>query len=120
MRTFLLSGLISLAMGANAQTVSTLEARYFTSDTKANGETDFHGKTEWMDLEQRIDFLNTYADYAATFWGNPQLDTPLLQADEAALALQNIKPQPGTKVRSTIRLNNWKAYGYSPEIERAK
>ena len=120
MRTFLLSGLISLAMGANAQTISTLEARYFTSDTKANGETDFHGETEWMNLEQRIDFLNAYAEYAAAFWGNPQLETPLLQADEAALALQNIKPQPVTKVRSTIRLSNWKAYGYSTEKERAK
>ena len=51
---FLLSSLWALSTSGQ---VSTLETRYFTSDVKANGETDFHGETEWMNLEQRIDFL---------------------------------------------------------------
>ena len=44
---FLLSSLWALSTSGQ---VSTLETRYFTSDVKANGETDFHGETEWMNL----------------------------------------------------------------------
>ena len=65
-----------------AQKLQTFEMRYFTSDVKANGETDFHGETEWMDTEQRVDFLNKYAEYASQYWGNPQLDKPLLTNEE--------------------------------------
>ena len=57
---FLLSSLWALSTSGQ---VSTLETRYFTSDVKANGETDFHGETEWMNLEQRIDFLAKYGNY---------------------------------------------------------
>ena len=62
---FLLSSLWALSTSGQ---VSTLETRYFTFDVKANGETDFHGETEWMNLEQRIDFLTKYGNYAAKFW----------------------------------------------------
>lgn len=97
---------------AEAQTVSTFEMRYLTSDSKADGETDFHGETEWMDLEQRIGFLNAYADFASRFWGNPNLDIPLLTDEETAGTLRGIKPQPLTNVRRTLRLEGWKAYGH--------
>ena len=40
--------------------------RYFTSDPKANGVTDFHGKTEWFTTEQRVEVLNSFADYASS------------------------------------------------------
>lgn len=95
-----------------AQNNATFEMRYITSDTKANGDTDFHGETEWMNLEQRIDFLRKYAAYSSGFWGNPQLDKPLLAVGEAEDVLQNIKPQPLTNVRRTLRLSDWRAYGY--------
>ena len=120
MKTILWGSLVCLTMGLNAQTVSTFEARYFTSDARADGETDFHGETEWMNLEQRVDFLNAYADYAADFWRNPNLDIPLLESEDVNGTLQGIKPMPGTNVRRTIRLNGWKAYGYSAEKERQK
>lgn len=96
----------------DAQSVSTFEMRYLTSDPKANGETDFHGKTEWMNLDQRIHFLRNYANFASRFWGNPELDHPLLENGEATDALQRIKPQPLTNVRHTLRLDGWKAYGH--------
>lgn len=110
----LLSSLWALSISGQ---VSTLEMRYLTPDTKANGETDFHGKTEWMNLEQRIDFLAKYGNYAATFWSNPQLDRPILSPQEVPLTLQNIKPQPTTQTRKTLSLTQWKSYGYRPGKE---
>lgn len=52
---------------AEAQVHTTFEMRYITSDSKADGETDFRGETEWMSLDQRIDFLNKYAAFASGF-----------------------------------------------------
>lgn len=103
-----------------AQVVTTFEMRHITSDPKANGDTDFHGETEWMNLEQRIDFLDKYATFSANFWKNPKLDMPLLKEGEAKTALQNIKPQPLTTVRKTVRLSDWRAYGYrsGKEVEQ--
>lgn len=95
-----------------AQKLQTFEMRYFTSDVKANGETDFHGETEWMDTEQRVDFLNKYAEYASQYWGNPQLDKPLLTNEEVKDVVGNIKPQPLTNIHRTIRLSEWRAYGF--------
>ena len=75
---YILVSFILLALHVSAQRIATFEMRYITSDTKANGDSDFHGETEWMNLDQRIDFLNKYAAYSAEFWGNPQLSQPLL------------------------------------------
>ena len=101
-----------LAAGLNAQNVTTFEMRYLTKDSKADGITDFHGDTEWYDTEQRVDVLGRYTDYAARFWGDPGLDRPLFTDAEVLTRLSCIKPQPFTSVRRTIRLDEWKAYGY--------
>ena len=101
-----------LAAGLNAQNVTTFEMRYLTKDSKADGITDFHGDTEWYDTEQRVDVLGRYTDYAARFWGDPGLDRPLFTDAEVLTRLSCIKPQPSTSVRRTIRLDEWKAYGY--------
>lgn len=115
-KTAFITALFALfALCTKAQNVSTFEMRYITSDAKADGDTDFHGETEWMNLEQRLDFLNKYAGYSSGFWGNPQLDKPLLAPGEAESALQNIKPQPLTNIRRTMRLSSWQAYGYRPD-----
>lgn len=111
---YILVSFILLALHVSAQRIATFEMRYITSDTKANGDSDFHGETEWMNLDQRIDFLNKYAAYSAEFWGNPQLSQPLLAIGEAQGVVQNIKPQPLTKVRRTLRLSDWQAYGHRP------
>ena len=86
--------------------------RYFTQDPKADGITDFHGATEWFDTEQRVAVLGRYADYASRFWGDPGLDRPLFTDSDVLARLARIKPQPLTSVRRTIRLEEWRAYGY--------
>ena len=92
--------------------VTTFEMRHFTSDPKADGVTDFHGKTEWFDTDGRLDALNKYAGYASRFWGDPGLDTPLFTDAEISRRVAEIKPQPLTSVRRTVRLEEWRAYGY--------
>ena len=92
--------------------VTTFEMRHFTSDPKADGVTDFHGETEWFDTDGRVDALNRYAGYASRFWGDPGLDTPLFTDDDVSRRVAAIKPQPLTSVRRTVRLEEWKAYGY--------
>jgi hypothetical protein len=98
------------------------ELRYFTNDEKANGETDFKGETEWMDTEQRVAFLTDYADYASRFFENPNFDKKVTFDKEIDDLLEDIKPQPLTKIRQTILLNNWKAFGFKEEqdVERQK
>lgn len=100
-----------------AQDSRTFEMRYFTSDPKANGVTDFHGKTEWFTTEQRVEVLNSFADYASKFWGDPQLNTPLFSDSQVRERVQQIKPQPLTSVRRTLPLQQWHAYGYKPQKE---
>lgn len=105
--------LILLNINMEAQTLSnTFEVRYFTNDQKANGETDFKGETEWMTTDQRVRFLNDYAYYGARFFGNPDLDQRVVEDDEIAAVLKNLKKQPITTIRKSILLNDWKSYGY--------
>ena len=92
----------------------TFEMRYFTLDDKADGVTDFHGETEWLDTEQRVEMLNRYADYASRVWGNPELNIPLFSEGEVKERLARIKPQPTTSVRRTVALREWRACGYRP------
>lgn len=101
-----------LAAGLHAQTVTTFEMRYLTKDPKADGVTDFHGETEWFDTEQRVAVLGSYTDYASRFWGDPGLDRPMFTDADVRARLAGIKPQPSTSVRRTIRLEDWRAYGY--------
>jgi hypothetical protein len=95
-----------------AQVHTTFEMRYITSDSKADGETDFTGESEWMSLDQRIDFLNKYAAFASGFYGNLGLDKPLIGDGDIRQTVRRIKPQPLTNVRQTLRLADWRAYGY--------
>ena len=90
----------------------TFELRYFTNDTLANGETDFKGETEWMNTKQRIGFLSEYAMVASNFFNNPDLNKKIVTDFEIDNLLAKIKPQPTTSIRKTIKLDNWKCYGY--------
>ena len=105
-----------------AQETTTFEMRYFTNDSKANGVTDFHGRTEWFSTEQRVNVLNQYADFASRFWGDPGLEKPLFTDREVSELTDKIKPQPTTTVRQTISLYQWKSYGYKQgkESEQAR
>ena len=109
---FTLLSMLAISSNGMAQQNVSFEMRYFTSDPKASGETDFHGETEWMTLEQRVEFLNMYAVYASNFWNDVHFDKKLVSPTEISEKLKNIKPQPLTAVRRTIPLTGWKAYGY--------
>ena len=102
-----------LALNLTAQTLGEVfEMRHFTSDPKANGETDFKGETAWMNTEQRVRFLNDYADHASRYFGNPEYDQEIVNEDEVEKVLASLKAPPLTNIRRTIPLNGWKAYGY--------
>lgn len=90
----------------------TFEMRLFTPNPQADGLTDFHGETELLSTEERVEILNHYANFASRFWGDPGLNKPLFKEDDVRTRLATIKPQPTTSVRQTIRLDKWRAYGY--------
>lgn len=113
--------LFSFSITLNAQTLSkTFEMRYFTNDLKANGETDFKGETEWFNTDQRIEFLNKYADFASNFYENPALDKKIVNDQEIRDLLSKIKARPLTGIRKTIPLSEWKVYGYKPGQDELK
>lgn len=116
---FLLSGVRT----TQAQECTTFDMRWLTNDAKANGVTDFHGETEWLDTTQRVEALNLYADFASKFWGDPQLNTPMFTDDQVSARTAQIKPQPGTTIRKTMELKNWRSYGYKrgkEEVQSAR
>lgn len=91
------------------------EMRYLTKDPKADGFTDFHGEKEWYDTDTRVALLNSYADYASRFWGDPKLNTPIFTDKDVSERVAVIKPQPMTNVRRTIDLSEWRSVGYKKE-----
>ncbi|MCK5209836.1 MAG: hypothetical protein KAQ79_17505, partial [Cyclobacteriaceae bacterium] len=96
-----------------AQEISrSFELRYFAPDAKANGETDFKGKTEYFDTKKRVEYLEAYEQYARGFFKNPDWDKLVVTDDEAKERATNIKPQPLPKVRNRMLLNDWKCLGY--------
>jgi len=95
--------------------------RAVSTDAKADGETDFKGSTAVMSTEQRVAFLNAYTDYAAAWFGDPKLDQLAVTPGEAEQRVGQIKPQPLTVVRQTIRLNDgWKQMSTSTDAEKQR
>ncbi|MCU0788507.1 MAG: hypothetical protein MUC91_10025, partial [Verrucomicrobia bacterium] len=70
------------------------ELRYVTADPKANGETDFKGKTSIFTTEQRLEFLNQYEKFAGKFFGDQNWDTRIVSDDDVRQTLRQLKPQP--------------------------
>ena len=121
MKYFLIIFLLAAATTLKSQkTYSTFELRYFTSDSAANGSTDFKGETEWMSTDQRVNFLNDYARYASHYFKDPGFEHKVVSDIEAENLLKKLKPQPLTSIRSTILLNGWKAYGYKQGMDVAE
>jgi len=121
-----LGALLVLGAGgapAGAQEISrSWELRYFTSNPAADGETDFKGKTSVFDTEQRVQFLERYAEYAKRFWNDPRLDSRVVDDAEVGAALRSLKPQPLPEVRTRIPLRSWKWTGHREGLpaERAR
>jgi len=90
----------------NRTTWNTLEFKFFSKDPRANGDTDFHGETEVFNTNQRVEFLNQYADYASRYFGDPNLDTKVVDDDQVQAAMTDLKPQPMPTIRNRIPLND--------------
>lgn len=94
------------------QIYRSFEFRAVSDDPRANDETDFKGKTSVWSTEERVAFLNAYSDYAATWFGDPQLDTLAVPQNEVAQRLAAFKPQPLPRVRRTLPLSDgWRQQG---------
>lgn len=96
----------------------TFELRAFSDDSAADGVTDFKGETSIFSTDDRVDFLGAYADYAASFFGDPGLDTPVVTGAEAREAVAAIKPQPLPPVRTRLPLSRWRFVGAPTEDGR--
>lgn len=84
------------------------ELRYVTADTRANGETDFKGATEWMTTDQRVEYLHHWQQYASKRFGDETLAQQVVTDDEVTQAIRRLKPQPLPEVRQELRLDEWR------------
>ena len=102
-------GLCLVVFNISAQHLSSgYEVRYFSKDTKANGETDFKGETSVFSTDERINFLNYYANEVSAYYGDKELDSEVAPDDEVKELMASIKSQPLPEVRRRIPLEEWK------------
>ncbi|WP_026776103.1 hypothetical protein [Polaribacter sp. Hel_I_88] len=110
--------LILLCKNTIAQTISkSFEIRTFSNSLKANGETDFKGKTSVFSTEERVDFLNTYAKFGKAFWKDKKLNKKVYPLNDALKLLNTLKPQPVPKVRNRLLKDEWLWKGYKVDKE---
>jgi hypothetical protein len=98
------------------------ELRYYTPDAAANGETDFKGETAWFNTDQRIEFLQHYAEAARKFFNDPDLNAMAAAEDQVQSTMAKLKPQPLPSVRKRKVLNDWRRLGYrsGQQVEESK
>lgn len=94
------------------------EMRYISSAKEATGETDFKGETSTLSTDERIAYLNAYAEKIPEYADNFSLDDPIVSLEEAKERLKAIKPQPMNKIRNRMYLNEWKWIGYREDGEK--
>lgn len=110
--------LASISQLASAQIISkSFEIRYLSNSPKADGETDFKGKTAIFNTQQRIDFLNAYANFGKKFWNDTKLNSEVYPLESAVLLLKKLKHQPAPQVRSRLLTDEWAWRGYKSNIE---
>lgn len=107
--------LLTLVLPVNlfSQLSSSFELRYHSKDKEANGITDFKGEAELFDTGQRIEFLNSYAGFAAEWFMDSLLDRQVVEDQQVERFLRDLKPQPLPEQRKKIVLEHWKKTGVS-------
>lgn len=91
-----------------AQKATSFELRYYSPETKANGETDFRGETELFTTSERVEFLKNYANIASEWFDDEDFDTEVVSDTEIRRTLMKIKPLPLPDKRTSIPLTDWK------------
>jgi hypothetical protein len=110
--------LACIFLQAPAQIISkSFEIRCFSNSPKANGETDFKGKTDFLTTAQRVDFLNAYAAYGKLFWKDENLNKEVYPLSNALSLLNKLKPQPTPQVRTQMLTDEWSWKGYKANKE---
>ena len=110
-----LSTLILIILFTNflsSQISTSFEFRYYTKDRAAEGITDFKGENDFFTTEQRIDFLEAYAGFAADWFLDSALDSKVNTEPEIHSFLSRLKEQPLPENRKRIRLDQWRTMGY--------
>lgn len=103
---------------SSAQVISkSFEIRNFSNSPKADGETDFKGKTAVFTTAQRIDFLNAYAAYGKRFWNDATLNKETYPLNKAITLAGKLKPQPVPEVRNRLLTDEWLWKGYKEHKE---
>lgn len=92
-----------------------VELRFISRDPAANGETDFKGETSTLNTQQRIEYLNRYAEVLPKYVDHFSLDEPIVTMEEARERLARIKPQPLPQVRRRMVLDDWRWTGNTSE-----
>lgn len=95
-----------------------VELRFISRDPAANGETDFKGETSTLNTQQRIEYLNRYAEVLPQYVDHFSLDEPIVTLEEAKERLARIKPQPLPQVRRRMVLDDWRWTGNTSEKEK--
>ncbi len=100
--------------GADDATVlsESFELRYVTDLPRASGPTDFKGETEIFTTDDRVTFLQHYADYAKRYFNDSELDRDVVPMAVARERLAAIKEQPLPSVRRRLPLTTWRWLGY--------
>ncbi len=93
------------------------EQRFFSSSPQANGETDFKGDSSILSTDDRIDFLNRYAQTSSDFFSDPGLNQPAVSRSDLTRALAKLKPQPRPEIRKRIPLKTWSRQAL-PAVEK--
>ncbi|MEL6943429.1 MAG: hypothetical protein AAFO82_12235 [Bacteroidota bacterium] len=92
-----------------SQVVSrSFEMRYFTDSTIANGTIGFNGDSTFLTSEDRLYYLEKYAEYAKIFFQNTELNNQPVEEPEVVSLLEKIKPMPSPKNRQRLVLDEWK------------
>jgi len=104
-----------LSVPTRAQISTSFELRYFSKDKAAIGVNDFKGEKEFLNTDQRIEFLETYAEVASRWFLDSALNTKVNSKDDIKRFLGGLKEQPLPVERRRIPLESWKSAGIQPE-----
>lgn len=96
----------------NAQVSSSFEVRYHSKDKASRGITDFKGENEVFGTEQRIEFLDIYADVASKWFLDSALDLKVNTRAEIREFLEGLREKPLPDQRRRLLLKEWKKKGF--------
>jgi len=99
-------------LSTEGQISSSFELRYYSRDKQAKGVTDFKGEKEFFDTDQRIRFLDTYADVASKWFLDTALNMKVNNEAETVRFVEGLKQKPLPDQRRRLLLSDWKTTGY--------